>query len=178
MDRVFEVIKQPLNVPVLVVQHMPPKFPAQLAKRLGKLCPALNFSEGSQGEVIKAGSVYLAPGGCHMSLYSNISTKLPTLKLEDTPYVNAVRPAADVLFKAVAKCYEDKHVLAVTLTGMGCDGREGVRALKTSCRCISLTQTLSSCVVTSMPKSVQEAGLSDQELDPGDIGRYIFWQGR
>jgi len=85
--------------------------------------------------------------------------------------VNSVRPSADLLFESIAKSYKG-NVLAIVLTGMGEDGKNGVASLKqTGCYCI--TQTAETCVVYGMPRAVDEAGLSDERLDPLSITQKI-----
>lgn len=91
--------------------------------------------------------------------------------LNDRPPVNSVRPSADVLFESVAESYKGR-VLAVILTGMGEDGKRGVAAMK-SRNCFCITQTSETCVVYGMPRAVDEAGLSDESLDPLDITQKI-----
>ncbi len=82
-------------------------------------------------------------------------------KLSDDPPENGVRPSADVLFRSLAPTY--KNILVLIMTGMGSDGKEGVRYLK-QCGCYCLSQTQDSCVVYGMPRAVDEAGLSDERI--------------
>ena len=89
------------------------------------------------------------------------------------PLVNSVRPSADVLFQSVAESYNGRK-LAVVLTGMGEDGKKGVADLKTR-NCFCITQTSETCVVYGMPRAVDEAGLSDESLDPLDITQKIVF---
>lgn len=149
-----------LPVPVLLVQHMPPGFTASLAEHLGKRS-RIRVKEGEDGEAVRAGTVYIAPGGRHMVLRRMPDGGL-ILGLNEQPPVNSCRPSVDVLFRSMA-AQVDGPILAVVMTGMGNDGCEGVRTLKRqSCYC--LTQSERTCVVYGMPLAVDEAGLSDEQI--------------
>ena len=149
-----------LPVPVLLVQHMPPGFTASLAEHLERRS-RIRVKEGTEGEAVKPGTVYIAPGGKHMVLRRMADGGL-IVGLNDQPPVNSCRPSVDVLFRSMA-AQLDAPVLAVIMTGMGNDGCEGVRALKRqSGYCLS--QTEESCVVYGMPMAVDEAGLSDERV--------------
>lgn len=157
--------------PVLVVQHMPVEMTKKLAWSLSKKS-RLPVLEAEDGMLVKSGQVVLAPGGQHMAVRA---TKTGVaIKLEVTPAVNGVRPAADVLFGAVAGVYSGQRVLAVILTGMGSDGQAGVIALKNSCDCFCMAQSERTCTVYGMPKSVVEAGLADAVEDLDVIPRRII----
>ena len=148
-------------LPIVMVQHMPPMFTDSLARSLDAKS-ALHVVEARAGMVLKAGTVYIAPGGKHMVVRKEGGQ--PRIFLNEDPPEQSVRPAADVLFRSLAHYQCGKGVLAVVLTGMGEDGLAGVRALKlTSCHC--LTQTEQSCVVYGMPRAVDLAGLADESAD-------------
>lgn len=171
LETVFSGIPAGFNKPILLVQHMPPTFTKILAQTIGR---KFNFEalEGSDGEVIKGGKIFVAPGGFHMIIQQTPGSE-KKIGLETTPYVNGVRPAADVLFKSVASAYEGRNILAVVLTGMGSDGMRGVEELKKKCNCYCITQSEATCVVYGMPRSVFEAGLSDETADLQDIPKRI-----
>lgn len=146
-------------VPLLIVQHMPPSFTRALAESLDRKC-ALQVSEAQDGEPVVAGHAYLAPGGKHMLVRR--AEGVHRIELSDMPPVHNCRPSVDVLFRSMAEAY-GKHLVAVVLTGMGDDGRDGVAAMKHR-GCCCLTQAPESCVVYGMPRMVVEAGLSDCSL--------------
>lgn len=170
LEKLFASFKENINVPLLIVQHMPPKFTNILAKSLDKKTNIF-FTEAQEGDVIKPGQGIVAPGGMHMMVVSDKSLK--KIVLSKTEHVNGVRPAADVLFKSVAQEYQGARILAVILTGMGCDGLEGVRELKEKCFCYCITQSEKSCVVYGMPRCVYESGLSDEELEVENMAERI-----
>ena len=153
--------------PVLVVQHMPPEFTKALADSLEKKCP-LKVAEGKDGDAVGDGKIIIAPGGFHMVVEGSKGFG-KVIRLESSPYVNGVRPAADVLFRSVAREYEGKNILAVILTGMGNDGMNGVMEIKRKCNCYCIVQSERTCVVYGMPRCVHEAGLSDEIADLGEI---------
>ena len=153
-----------LNVPVLVVQHMPPVFTKSLADSLAKKA-SLAVREASDGEPIAPNTILIAPGGRHMVVRGSANADDPSTRyvgLNDNPPENSCRPSVDVLFRSVA-AYYGGHVLVVVMTGMGNDGCEGVRVMKRR-GCICLSQSEETCVVYGMPQAVDEAGLSDERV--------------
>lgn len=166
-----------LNVPVLLVQHMPPMFTASMAKNLDRLS-ALRVKEAEDGELIKPNVVYVAPGGFHMVIRpAEGGEKGYQIVINDLPPVKSCRPSVDVLFRSIAEVH-GRGVLSVVLTGMGDDGADGVLALKrqgTYC----LAQSEKTCVVYGMPRAVDEANLSNERVDLDDIAdRLLFKLGR
>lgn len=153
--------------PVLIVQHIPAEFTRALVESLNKKC-RIHIAEGRDGIVIGKRSFLIAPGGVHMVVQNSRGTE-KTIGLENTPYVNGVRPAADVLFKSIARAYEGKNILVVILTGMGNDGMSGVMEIKKKCNCYCIIQSENTCVVYGMPRCVYEAGLADEVVDLPNI---------
>lgn len=157
-----------LRVPVLIVQHMPPLFTKLLADRLATQCH-LQVVEAQDGEEIKAGTVYLAPGGLHMEV-KKTSGRIATV-LHEGPPENSCRPAVDVLFRSVAAVY-GRGVLATVLTGMGQDGLFGAQRIKEMGGQI-IAQDQESSAVWGMPGAVVEAGLTSAILPLSSIAREI-----
>ncbi len=155
--------KLPANfpAPILIVQHMPPMFTKQLAERLDQLS-ALRVKEGEQGEPVKKGVVYVAPGDFHMEV-RKVGNNVHEIYLHKGPPRNFCRPAVDELFESLAEVYRDKTV-GLVLTGMGRDGEEGSRKIK-EVGGLVLAQDEQSCVVFGMPRAVIEAGLADEVLN-------------
>lgn len=161
LTRLIPRLPRDLGVPVVLVQHMPPVFTKSLAESLAKKS-ALKVVEADDNQEIKAGTVYIAPGGRHMTIKESEGCVRAVMNTD--PPENSCRPSVDVLFRSVAAVYGGKGVLSVILTGMGSDGMEGVKKLKAG-KCFSLTQSESSCVVYGMPRAVDEAFLSDESVD-------------
>lgn len=137
-----------LPAAVFVAQHMPPFFTAALARRL-HAASALSVKEAEDGEVADTGTVYVAPGGRHLELER--TRRGVVVKLTDSAPVWGVRPAADVLFRSVARTFGPASV-GLVLTGMGRDGAEGMRALR-EVGGTTLCQDPATSVIASMPKA-------------------------
>ena len=158
-------------IPILIVQHMPPEFTNVFAQTLDKKCQ-MQVREAKNGDLVQTGQIVIAAGGMHMTVGRQESGGME-IRLNNSPFVNGVRPSADVLFNSVAKAYEGKNLLAVILTGMGNDGVQGVGEMKKNCYCHCITQSEETCVVYGMPRCVVEAGLSDETADMADIAGRI-----
>jgi len=154
-----------LPVPVVIVQHMPPKFTEQLAIRLDKLT-GLQVSEAREDDAVAPGRVLVAPGGRHLEL-ARTGTGL-RVRLTDGPQENFCRPAVDVLFRTAAAVCGD-GVIGAVLTGMGRDGQQGARLIRAAGGTV-LAQDAATSVVWGMPGSVVQAGLADAVLPVKQIG--------
>ena len=147
-------------VPLVIVLHMPIGYTEAYAKRLDETS-ALTVTEAREGEILRPGLVLVAPAGRHLTLHRNgdgeTSVRLDVRPL-DTPH----RPSVDVLFQSAADAYGDR-VLGVVMTGMGSDGRDGAAWIKAKGGAV-LTEAEETCVVYGMPRSVVEAGLSDEAV--------------
>ena len=143
-------------VPVGMVLHMPVGYTALYAEKLNELSN-LRVKEAEEGDVIAAGTAYLAPAGRHLSFRragANVIAHLDMRPL-DMPH----RPAVDVMFQSAADVYGER-VMGIVMTGMGADGRDGSAWIKSRGGQV-ITEAEQSCVVYGMPRSVVEAGLSD-----------------
>lgn len=156
-------------VPVVIVQHMPPLFTRLLAERLGAIS-GFKCREGSEGQLLLPGQLWVAPGGFHM-VTERVRDGV-ILHLNEERPENSCRPAVDVLFRSVAKCYGSK-VLSVVLTGMGQDGLKGCEAIAASGGQI-LAQDEASSVVWGMPGAVSNAGLADKILPLKELAPEIL----
>ncbi|TXM68429.1 chemotaxis-specific protein-glutamate methyltransferase CheB [Methylobacterium sp. WL69] len=155
------------QVPVLIVQHMPPVFTAVFAEHLGART-GLPAAEGKADERLQPGRIYVAPGGRHMGLTGTPGRPDVAIRLHDGPVVNFCRPAVDVLFQDAAAIF-GAAALAVVLTGMGADGTGGARAL-TEAGAAVLAQDEATSTVWGMPGSVAKAGLAQAILPLSEIG--------
>jgi two-component system chemotaxis response regulator CheB len=169
LDQLIPKLDKALSCPVIIVQHMPPLFTESLAMKLNQET-TLQVSEAKGGEKLTAGHIYIAPGGKHLILSTQMDGSF-YLEVNEMPPVNNCRPSVDVLFRSVAKNFKG-YVLAVVMTGMGRDGTEGVRLLKRNgSKCI--VQDENSSVVWGMPGSVFEAGLADEVVPLNQLGHRI-----
>jgi two-component system, chemotaxis family, protein-glutamate methylesterase/glutaminase len=165
LAEVLPAIARDVKVPVLIVQHMPAFFTAQLAERLTKTC-GRDVREAADGTPLGGGEILLAPGGRHLAVAGDAAA--PRVRLGDEPPEQSCRPAADVLFRTAAKVWGD-GVLGVVLTGMGRDGLAGARAIVEAGGTV-IAQDEFSSVVWGMPGEVAKAGLADAVLPLARIG--------
>lgn len=162
VEKIISSLDKNFIKPILLVQHMPPEFTGVFAKTLDRKSH-MSIIEAKDASIVRSGQVLVAPGGYHMIVRKSQKYQ-KIIKLEKGEPVNGVMPAADITFISVAKSYPAANVLAVVLTGMGEDGKDGVRELKEKCNCYCITQDEATSVVYGMPRSVVEAGLSDEIL--------------
>ena len=163
----YEVItKLPsnLNVPVLVVQHMPEGFTKAFADRLNRFSN-LSVVEASEGMDVEKGVVYIAPGGKHMTVIDK------KIRLNLEPSIWGVRPAVDKLFVSAVKEYRN-NLLGVILTGMGRDGADGIVAIKQAGG-YTISEDESTCVIYGMPRAAFETNMVDEVIPLYDVSKRI-----
>ncbi|EXX91306.1 chemotaxis protein CheY [Paenibacillus darwinianus] len=149
-----------LPAPVLIVQHMPPKFTHSLAQRLDSFS-ALSVKEAEHGEQVAAGTVYIAPGGYHMTLVRTGGQYRIDLSLGEPR--GGHRPSVDQLFESLVPFVElARH--AVIMTGMGSDGAKGMKALAESGAVTTIAESEETCIVFGMPRSAIELGAAKTVL--------------
>jgi two-component system chemotaxis response regulator CheB len=168
LKQVLPTLPAELPVPVMVVQHMPPKYTRSLAHRLDEICP-LQVAEAANGAAVKAGSVLIAPGGRQMKL--NNRNERVQVQITDDDAEHGCRPSADYLIRSAIEIFRGQ-ILVVIMTGMGRDGFEGCRLLKETDGSI-FAQHPHGCVVYGMPKVVIDHGIADRVLPLGRIGPAI-----
>ena len=139
--------------PILITQHMPPRFTAAFAERLNRECP-MTVSEAKHDDPIEPNHAYIAPGSHHLELV-RISGHYKC-RLDDGPTVSGHRPSVDVLFKSVARI-AGKAAIGVILTGMGKDGSDGLLDMRTA-GAITLGQDEASSLIYGMPRAAFERG--------------------
>ena len=140
--------------PVLITQHMPPTFTTILAEHLARSShrPA---REAVDGEIVKAGQIYLAQGGRHMRVARHGADAV--IALDDGPPINFCKPAVDPLFTSAIDVWQG-GVLALVLTGMGSDGMRGGREIVAAGGNV-IAQDEASSVVWGMPGAAAHAGI-------------------
>ncbi|HXU70091.1 MAG TPA: chemotaxis response regulator protein-glutamate methylesterase [Polyangia bacterium] len=142
------------SLAIVVVQHLPAGFTAALAERLDGMC-AIRVREAADGDRPEAGLALIAPGDRHLEFLAD-----GTLRTTEDPEVNGVRPAADVTMRSAASVY-GRRVVGVVMTGMGKDGAEGMRLIKTAGGA-TLVQDEASSVIWGMPRACVDAGCADR----------------
>lgn len=156
LSELFGGLVQPLPVPILVVQHMPPNFTKLLAERLSSK-GVTPVSEAVHGEPIRPGRAYVAPGDFHMEVQGGVGGVNPVLRLHQEARLHSCRPAADLLFRSAAGVYRS-GCLGVVMTGMGADGAAGAQSIVEGGGQV-LLQDEASSVVYGMPGAVIEKGV-------------------
>lgn len=156
------------RVPVLITQHMPPTFTTILAEHLARSSrrPA---AEAVDGEPVKPGRIYLAPGGKHMRVVR--SGAEAAIALDDGPAVNFCKPAVDPLFASAIDIWHG-NILSVILTGMGSDGMRGGKDIVAAGGSV-IAQDEASSVVWGMPGAAANAGICAAILPLNQIGAKV-----
>ena len=158
----------PVSVPILLVQHLPAAFVPGYARQLGH-ASGLRCEVARHGERPAPGEVRVAPGGFHLCVRNDGGGAV--LALCDAPPEHHCRPAVDPLLRSAAEVY-GRRLIAVVLTGMGCDGLDGARRVRERGGTV-LAQDEESSVVWGMPGAVARAGLADVVASPEELGRWI-----
>ena len=150
--------------PVLITQHMPPTFTTILAEHLARSShrPA---HEAIDGEVIKPGQIYLAPGGRHMRVARHGVDA--AIALDNGPPVNFCKPAVDPMFTSATEVWQGA-TLAVVLTGMGSDGMRGGKDVIAAGGSV-IAQDEATSVVWGMPGAAAHAGICSAVLPLNQI---------
>jgi len=168
LQDILPTLPASLPVPCLIVQHMPSTFTRPFADRLNGLCK-VHVKEAEQGEPLQAGTVYIAPGGIHMT-YGARGPK-GHIELGPEPVSSLHRPSVDVLFMSVVELFRGQ-VLAGILTGMGSDGAKGMEQLKQK-GAYTLAEAEESCAVYGMPRAAVERGCVDVVAPLADIPGHL-----
>ncbi len=165
LAHLLPVVTKQTSVPVFIVQHMPPGMTGYFADSLGRKCD-YRVVEASHGETVQPSTAYIAPGGRHMVLRNQEGRVF--IALNDQPPENGCRPSVDVLFRSVAVAYPEA-VVAIILTGMGCDGARGLGPLKRYGAYV-IAQDEASSVVWGMPGAAAATNQVDEVLPLERIG--------
>ncbi|MFT7682975.1 MAG: two-component system chemotaxis response regulator CheB [Moritella dasanensis] len=168
LQNVLTPLRHDFPLPILLIQHMPATFTSAFAARLNTLCQ-ITVKEAQHGDRLQPGVAYLAPGGKQVLIESKAGGLY--LKVIDSPEGINYKPSVDITFGSAAKSYRDK-VLAIVLTGMGADGREGAKLLKQYGSTV-WAQDAQSCVVYGMPQAIVNAGLADEQINLLQIAERI-----
>lgn len=159
LRQLLPALPESFPLPIIIVQHMPAFFTKTLAESLNAKSK-LHVKEAEANDLVEPGKVLIAPGGLHTRLYS-VGTKVRVQLTLDAPE-QGCRPSVDVLFRSMAQIY-GSETLAMIMTGMGCDGADGIRLIKKVGGSV-IAQDAASCVVYGMPRVPTEEGLVDSVM--------------
>ncbi len=170
LQQVIPMLPGSLDAPVVLVQHMPAGFTLSLAQRLDEMS-SIHVKEAEDGDVLKNGTVYIAPGGRHMRVVR--SGRECYIRLSDEPAVEGLRPCANLMYESLESCGYDE-VTCVVLTGMGADGTNGIKGL--AARHVNIhviAQDEDTCIVYGMPKAIAQSGLVNEVVPLSRVAEEI-----
>ena len=170
LQSVVPLLPATLPAPVLIVQHMPPGFTKSLAMRLNDISQ-IAVREAEDGDVLRAGCVYIAPGDHHLD-FTREQGDLRIRLERQAPPVNGFRPSVDYMMDALRKAGV-RDVIGVIVTGMGADGSRGIRDLKRDNGAHVIAQDEKSCSVFGMPRAAIELGVVDEVVPLENIAASI-----
>lgn len=168
LDVVIQSIPSNFPLPVLIVQHMPPKFTTALAMRLNDESK-LKVVEVTKEMEISPKMIYVAMGDKHMEVFRK--NGVLAVRPVDGLKMNSVKPAVD--YTLISAAESDANVLCAILTGMGKDGTEGVKRFEKN-KITVIAESQKTAIVYGMPKSIVNAGLANYILDLNEISGKII----
>lgn len=170
IEALIEVLSRfPANAPpTLIVQHIKPTFLRGLARRLDRICAA-TVRAANEDNHLKSGLILMAPGDQEHLLVTHQGRRC---KLKAGPPMNGHRPSVDALFCSAAQQLGSDCV-GVLLSGMGCDGAQGLRDIRTQGGW-TIAQDEATCTVYGMPRAAAEIGAVREQLPDWDISRAVL----
>ena len=171
LQSVIPYLPRDLNAPMVLVQHMPIGFTKSMADRLNELSD-IEVREAEEGDVLKKGCVYVAPGGKHMEIKKQADGS-HVVRLNEEPAIGGLRPCANVTYESLRTSGYDE-IVCVVLTGMGSDGTGGILSLNSKKKIYVISQDAASCVVYGMPKAIADAGVVDEVVPLTEIAHTII----
>lgn len=171
LQSVIPFLPKNLDAPVVLVQHMPVGFTKSMAERLNEISP-IHVKEAEDGEILKKGTVYIAPGGKHMEVARHADGS-HRISLNEMPPIGGLRPCANITYDSL-KTSGYSQVVCVVLTGMGADGTNGILSLSKSKPVYVISQNAQTCVVYGMPKAIAETGIVDEVVPLTEVAQSII----
>lgn len=170
LSEMIPVLEADLSATYLIVQHMPQGFTKNLAARLNSLSE-LEVKEAEHEEVLRRGTVYIAPGGKQLKIINGLKPRIQIT--DDLPY-KGHKPSVNMMLSSLAELKNcSKKMIAIIMTGMGTDGLEGVSDLKRIHSCQVIAQDQVSSTIYGMPKAIVNAGLADYIVAADNITKII-----
>ncbi len=169
LQEVVPYISEDIHAPILIVQHMPPGFTKSLAERLNNISKII-VKEAENGELLKNGVAYIAPGDRHIKFKKE--GKYIRIVLDDGEKVSGHKPSVDAMFFSLYEI-NVKKLVSIIMTGMGSDGAKGMKKLKEKNNVVAIAEDESTCVVFGMPKSAINLGIIDKVVPLNAISKEI-----
>jgi len=170
LQEIIPKLPKDFPTPIVIAQHMPPNFTGPFAERLNQLSQ-ITVKEAEEGESLKNGVAYIAPGKGHMRMKRPRGIET-VITISESKEEFIYRPSVDALMFSVAEFFPGR-ALGVILTGMGNDGLKGLTELKKTGGRI-FAQNEDTCVVYGMPKAVVDAGIADKVLSLEEMAGEII----
>lgn len=170
LQSVIPFLPANLDAPMVLVQHMPAGFTKSMADRLNEVSP-IHVKEAEDGDVLRKGTVYVAPGGKHMEV-KKCQDGSHKIKLNDMPPIGGLKPCANITYDSLRDCGYDE-VVCVVLTGMGADGTNGILSLAKQKPVYVISQNAETCVVYGMPKAIAETGMVNEVVPLTEVAQTI-----
>lgn len=170
LQNVIPLLDQAMDAPMVLVQHMPVGFTKSMAERLDELSK-IHVKEAENNELLRKGTVYVAPGGKHIRIVR--AGDGHKVVLSDEPAIGGLRPCANVMYESLRDSSFDE-ITCVVLTGMGSDGTPGILSLKKKVPIYVISQDAASCVVYGMPKAIADAGVVNEIVPLDKVAQSIM----
>ncbi|MEO0444332.1 MAG: chemotaxis response regulator protein-glutamate methylesterase [Pseudomonadota bacterium] len=159
LTELLKTLPANFSLPIIIVQHMPSTFTQAFAERLNRQCN-ICIKQAEHGDYLQAGTALLAPGGKQLIIDGQNNQQI---KIIDSSKPVNYKPCVDITFASLSNTY-GANTLAIVLTGMGQDGRDGAELLKQQSAQV-WTQSEKSCLIYGMPMAIDKANLSDASMD-------------
>ncbi|WP_298784374.1 CheB methylesterase domain-containing protein [uncultured Marinococcus sp.] len=169
LQKLFHSMPEEVELPIVIVQHMPSGFTRSLADRLNRDY-RWSVKEAEDGGALQKGTVYIAPGGRQLEIRRKGNRLITAVNESETG--DRYHPSMDLLLASLFKL-GDLRVLAVILTGMGSDGTCGLKKLQAATALYAVAESEETAVVYGMPRAAVQAGVIDEVLPLHAIGERI-----
>jgi two-component system chemotaxis response regulator CheB len=169
LENLIKTLPDNMAVPVIIAQHMPSNFVPAFANRLNELSP-LSISMARKGDMLRPGSILIAPGSRNMVVKKNDSGEAE-IDFTSQTFKEFNYPSVDCLMSSVAEVFGPRTI-GVILTGMGKDGSQGMKAIKEKGG-YTIAQNKETCIVYGMPKEVVDNGNALAVVPINEIGGFI-----
>lgn len=164
----FSGLRQKIDAPILVTQHLPAIFMPYFARQL-------ETASGRKARVVEDGDalvhdmIHVAPGDAHLCV-ERTGAEI-RVRLERRKVPSGCLPSVDPMLESVAEAFGAAGV-GVILSGMGRDGLLGSRLLVAAGGAM-LAQCRATAPIWGMPRVVAEEGLASAVLPPADLARRV-----